>query len=68
MSPCCPSQTLKTNTVTFNINFSLSVQITAARHATKTDCGVGITTINISCCDILVMVGDTACKSGKTLS
>ncbi len=52
-----------------NIQYQfLSVQITAARHAIKTDCGVGVTAFCNTCCDILVMVGDPACKSGSPVS
>jgi len=36
------------------------VQITAARHAITTDFGVGVDTDGYTCCDILVMVGDSA--------
>jgi len=52
------------NTVTINISSSLSVQITAARHDFKTDCGVGVTTWF----DILAMVGYPPSKSGNTVS
>jgi len=44
------------------------VQITAAGHAMKTDCGVGVTAGGNTCCDILVMVGDLASRSGNTVS
>jgi len=40
------------------------VQITAARHANKTDCAVGVTAVGNTCCDILVMVGDPANNIG----
>ena len=39
------------------------MQITAARHDFKTDCGVGVTT----CFDILAMVGYPPRKSGNTV-
>ena len=68
MSPYCPLQTLTTNTITFSNVSSLSLQITATRHAIKTDCGVGVTAVGYTCCCILVMVGDPACKSGNTVS
>ena len=52
-----------------NIQFQfLCVQITAARHAIKTDCDVGVTAVGNTCSDILVMVGDPAFKSGSTMS
>jgi hypothetical protein len=38
------------------------VQITEARHATKTDCAVGVAALGNTCCDILVMVCDPANK------
>jgi len=44
------------------------VQITAARHAIKTDCGVSVADVGSTCCDILVVVGDTANKSGNAVS
>jgi len=40
------------------------VQITAARHAIETDCGVGVAAVGNTCCDILVVVGDPANKTG----
>ena len=46
----------------------LSVQITAARHAIKTDCGVGVAAGGYTCCDILVIVADPAIKSSNTVS
>jgi hypothetical protein len=45
---------------------SLSLQITATRHAIKTDIGVAADVS--SYCDILVMVGDPASNSASTLS
>jgi hypothetical protein len=44
------------------------VQITAAYHAIKTDYGVGVPAVVNTYCDILVMVGDRASKSGNTMS
>jgi len=44
------------------------VQITAARHVIKTDCGVGVAAVGNSCRDVLVMVDDPASKSGITVS
>ena len=44
------------------------VQITAARHAIQTDCGDGDAAVGSICCDILIMAGDTASKSGNTVS
>jgi len=46
----------------------LSLKVTAARHAIKTNCGVGVAAVGYSCCDILVMVGDPANKIGSTVS
>ena len=46
----------------------LSVQITAARHAIKTDCGVGVSAGGYTYCDILVIVADPANNSNNTLS
>ena len=46
----------------------LSVQITAARHDIKTDCGVGVAAVGNSCCDILDMTDVPASKSENTLS
>ena len=46
----------------------LSVQITAARHAIKTGCGVGVAAVGYTCCDVLVMVADPAIKISNTLS
>jgi hypothetical protein len=43
------------------------VQITAARHAVKIDCGVSVADVGNTCCVILVMVGDRARKSGNTV-
>ena len=43
------------------------MQLTAALHASKTECGVGFTAVGNTCCDFLVMVGDTVSKSGKTV-
>jgi hypothetical protein len=62
------SQNLTTNTVTFSISSSLSLQITASRHAIKSNGGVGVAAVGISFSDILVMVGDPASKSGNTVS
>jgi hypothetical protein len=45
----------------------LSVQITAARHAIKTDCRVGVGAVGNTCCDFLLMVGDPASKSDNTV-
>jgi len=44
------------------------VQITEAHHAIKIDCGVGVAAVGNTGCDILVMVGDPASKSGQTVS
>ena len=41
----------------------LSVQITAARHAVKTDCAVGVTAVGYTVCDILAIVDDPVSKS-----
>jgi len=41
------------------------VQITAASHVIKTDCGVGVDTDGYTCCDILVVVGDPATNIGN---
>jgi hypothetical protein len=57
-----PSQT---NTVIFNI--ILSLQITASRHAIKTDRGVFVAAVSNTCSYILVMVGDRACNDGNTV-
>ena len=46
----------------------LSVQITAARHAVKTDCGVGVTAVGYTGCDILAIVDDPVSKSDSTVS
>ena len=34
----------------------------------KTDCGVGVAAVGNTSSDIVVMAGDRACKSGKSLS
>jgi hypothetical protein len=44
------------------------VQVTESRHAIKTNCGVGVAAVGITFCDILVVVGDPAGKSGNTVS
>jgi hypothetical protein len=44
------------------------VQITATRHAIKTDFGVGVAAGGNTCCDILVMVGDPASKNYQIVS
>jgi hypothetical protein len=44
------------------------VQITASRHAIKTDCGVGVAAGGSTCYDILVMVDDPANKCDDTVS
>jgi len=44
------------------------VQITAARHAITTVCGVGVDTDGYTCSDILVMVGDPANNRDNTVS
>jgi hypothetical protein len=44
------------------------VQITAARHAIKSDCGVGVATVGNTRRDILVFVGYPASKSGINMS
>jgi len=44
------------------------VQITAACHAVKTDCGVGVAVVGNTCYNILVVVDDPASKRGQTLS
>jgi hypothetical protein len=51
-----------------SVLLSLSLQITATRHVFNTDCGVGVTAVGNTCSDILVVVGDRACKGGNTLS
>jgi hypothetical protein len=43
----------------------VSTQITATRHAIKTDCGVGVAAGGNTCSDILVMVG---CPVRKTVN
>ena len=48
--------------------FPFSVQITAARHAVKTDRGVGVAAAGNTGYVILVMVGDLANNSGSTVS
>jgi len=50
------------------MSIPFAVQITAARRAIKTDCGVGVAAVGITWSCILVMVGDRAGKSGNTLS
>jgi hypothetical protein len=52
----------------FNCSCSLSVQITAARHAIETDCGVTVATDVYSYCYILVVVDDPASRNGNTVS
>ena len=42
------------------------MQIAAALHVIKTDCGVGVAVVGNTSCDILVMVGDPA-KGGNTV-
>jgi hypothetical protein len=49
-------------------SLSLSLQITAARHAIKTDRGVSVAAVSNTCSYILVMVGDRACNDGNTVS
>jgi len=44
------------------------VQITAARHAIKTGCGVGVAAGGNACYDILVMADDPANKCDDTVS
>jgi len=44
------------------------VQITAAGHAIQTVCGAVDAAVGNTCCDILVMAGETASKSGNTVS
>jgi hypothetical protein len=44
------------------------VQITAARHAIKTDCGVGVAADGNTRCDILDLVGYPANKNGINMS
>ena len=44
------------------------MQITTARHAVKTDCGIGVADVGNTCFHILVMVGDTSSKNGNTVS
>ena len=46
---------------------SLPVQVTGARHAIKTDCGVGVAAVGNTCYYILVMVGDPTNKCGNTV-
>jgi hypothetical protein len=43
--------------------FRFSVQITAGRHAIKSDCGVGHASGGVTPSDILGMVGDRGSKS-----
>jgi len=61
-------RTMYNNTVKFNYRFSLSVQITAYRHAIKTDRGVGVAAVGNTCYDILVMVANPTNKCGSTVS
>jgi len=70
MSLHCLPQPLTTNTVTQqnSVSVPLSLQITATRHAIKTDCGDDVTAVGYTCCCILVMVGDRACKNGNVVS
>jgi len=44
------------------------VQITAARHAVKTDCGVGVAVVGDTYFRILVVAGDPTSKSGNAVS
>jgi hypothetical protein len=44
------------------------VNITAARHAIKTGCAIGVAAGSNTCCAFLVMVGDPANKNGNTVS
>jgi hypothetical protein len=44
---------------------TLSVQIKADRHGIKADCGVGVAAVGFTSCDILVLVGVPANKSGN---
>jgi len=44
------------------------VQIAAARHAIKTDCGVGVAFASKACCEILVVIGDLASMSDSNVS
>ena len=69
--PSCPCIILPHVLTTKQIHSAavpLSAQITAAQHAIKTDCGVGVAAVGNTCCDILVMVGDPASEIGNTLS
>jgi hypothetical protein len=50
------------------IYIPLSMQITAARHGFKPDCGVGVAAVGDTYHDILVVVGDPASKGGQKLS
>jgi hypothetical protein len=45
----------------------LYLQITTG-HVFKTDCGVCVSAAGNTCCDMLVVVGDRACKNGKNVS
>ena len=44
------------------------MQITAFRHAIKTDCGVGVAAGGNACYDILVMADDPAKNCADTVS
>ena len=46
----------------------LSVQITTARHAVKTDCAVGVTAVGYTGCDIVAIVDDPVSKSDSIVS
>jgi len=46
----------------------LSVQITAARHAIKTDRAVGVTAVGYTGCDIVAIVDDPVSKSDSIVS
>ena len=46
----------------------ISTQITTARHAIQTVCGVGVAVGSNTRCGTLVMVGDPASKNGQTVS
>jgi hypothetical protein len=48
--------------------FQFSVQITAARHAIKSDCCIGHASDDVTRTDILGMVADRAIKSSISVS
>ena len=47
---------------------SLSLQITATHQAIKTDSGANVTAVGCTCCWILALFGDGACKCDITVS